>query len=292
MMKPTSRNWIEWASKRKRLDDAAACAEEIFRVSAPTERPVDPLRIAESEKSQLSVCCGDYRDRFDGQLEYHPGKGRFILFYNTKYDETPGIHAPRTRFSIAHELGHYFLEAHHEYLRRGNPTHGSKSGFISDQMVEREADTFAAHLLMPKVLFEPEVNQDELTLGRIGCLAQQFMTSFSSTAIRAVTCSDWPCAVAGLRDGEVAWMFCSQPLIEAGFFPRGRQPLPTDSARKAYTAMSGPTDPAAAWATDWFNSYRDTNRRVSVLEQLQPVRSMNTTVALLTIPEDELAEGD
>ena len=286
----TNRNRFEWAKQRKRLEDAAARAADILACSGCLDRPVDPLRIAETEHRQLCVQSGDYRNRFDGQLEYHPKKGRFILFFNTKYDLTPGVHAPRTRFSIAHELGHFFLDHHHQYLRRGHPSHPSKSDFLSDRMVEREADTFAAHLLMPEALFRTEVNQGELTLGRIGDLARRYETSFSSTAIRAVTCSDWPCAVSGLRDGAVAWMFCSQPLVDAGFYPRGRQALPTATVKRAYESATGPTDPVPAWAADWFNTFDSSVRGVTVMEQLQPVRLLGTVVALLTISEDDLPE--
>lgn len=290
MRKTTNPKWIDWAVQQKRLEDAAATAADILRCTNCISRPVDPLRVAGSEAKQLRVCCGDYRDRFDGQLEYHRAKRRFILFYNTKYDNTPGLHAPRTRFSIAHELGHYFLDAHHAYLRQGNPPHGSNSDFLSDKMVEREADTFAAHLLMPKAIFNPEVNQDELTLERIGDLASAYATSFSSTAIRAVTCSDWPCAVAGLRGGIVAWMFCSQPLIEAGFYPKVRHPVPTASARRCCATGADGSTPVAAWATDWFTTFNASNRRVTVIEQFQPVRVLDMVVGLLTIPEDELTE--
>ena len=284
---------LEWAAQRKRLEDAAARAADVLRFCREVRCPVDPLRVAHSEKKFLKVMGGDYRNRFDGQLEYHPAKRRFLLFYNTRYNDptTPSVHAPRTRFSIAHELGHYFLDAHHAYLRQGNPSHGSNSDFLSDRMVEREADMFAAHLLMPKNLFDPEVNQDELTLRRLGELANGYETSFTSTAIRAVVCSDWPCAVAGLRAGQVAWMFCSDPLIDAGFYPKGRQPVPTQSARECCMTRRSAPEPVAVWASDWFATYDDARRRVTVMEHAQPVTILNTVVMLLTIPDDELDEG-
>ena len=47
-------------------------------------------------------------------------------------------------FSVAHELAHYFLIAHHNYLKHGGRPHGSKTEFVSDNNSEREADAFAA----------------------------------------------------------------------------------------------------------------------------------------------------
>ena len=59
------------------------------------------------------------------------------------------------RFTVAHELGHYFLDGHVQYLfRDGQHFHESQSGFTSDDKYEREADSFAAALLMPKQLFK------------------------------------------------------------------------------------------------------------------------------------------
>ena len=58
------------------------------------------------------------------------------------------------RFNVAHEFGHYFLPGHIDALfGDGQQFHQSESGFTSDDKYEREADSFAASLLMPKLLF-------------------------------------------------------------------------------------------------------------------------------------------
>ena len=58
-------------------------------------------------------------------------------------------------FTIAHELGHYFLDGHPEAIfSGGNDRHYSKSGFVSDDIHEKEADAFAAELLMPENFFK------------------------------------------------------------------------------------------------------------------------------------------
>lgn len=59
------------------------------------------------------------------------------------------------RFTVGHDLGHYFLEGHIQALfGAGQQFHQSESGFTSDDKYEREADSFAAGLLMPKPLFK------------------------------------------------------------------------------------------------------------------------------------------
>lgn len=92
-----------------RKEKAAKRAEELLAVTGNLELPVDPKKLADSEAPVLVLIGDDFRNRFDGQLEYHAAKNRFLLFYNTKYDAAlpAGTHHPRTRFSIGHELGHW-----------------------------------------------------------------------------------------------------------------------------------------------------------------------------------------
>jgi hypothetical protein len=233
----------------------------------------------------------DFRDRFDGRLEYHPSKRRFLLLYNTKYDRGDEHH-PRTRFSIAHELGHYFIERHHAYLRGGGKPHSSRDEFASGVDMEREADAFAAGLLMPSYLISPRVNETDMSLDRVRELSEEFQTSFVSTAIRSAQVSHFPTAVVGIRDGKVLWQSQSDCLVETGCYPGERGPLRSTSARDAWTEFAERKSVRAAgtsFINEWFRTYdRERLDHRSVTEQYLPVPSMGTLIVLLTIPEDEL----
>src|SRR3972149_5886641 len=61
------------------------------------------------------------------------------------------------RFSIAHELGHYFIEGHPEALLTSG-IHQSRADFVSDDPFEQEADIFAAALLMPEAPSRKAIN--------------------------------------------------------------------------------------------------------------------------------------
>ena len=100
---------LEWKARDQRLQKAVAVADETVSSSA-TPVPVDPMALVLSEEPLLRAKGRDFRDAFDGRLEYHPTPRRFLLFYNTRYDSgrVDGSLHPRTRFSLAHELGHYF----------------------------------------------------------------------------------------------------------------------------------------------------------------------------------------
>lgn len=293
------KNHLEWTTAQHLLEMAADQAGEIAVAGGQRALPVDPLAVAEAERRFLRVCGDNFRESFDGMLEYHRSKSRFLLFFNTKYDRLrrSGAYHPRTRFSIAHELGHYFLEKHRAYLMGGGDPHRSRGEFETDKAVEREADAFAAGLLMPAALFRPVVNKSVLTGARIEDLADRFQTSLVSTAIRAVQLSDFPCCVAGVRAGAVAWRFQSQALVEGGCYPVPKGPVPSESSKRQWLAFetgSAQKTVAESKLTAWFETYEsDRLESVFVAEHFLPVPSMGTLLVLLTVAEDDLfGEGD
>jgi hypothetical protein len=285
---------MDWLAENQLLEKAVKHAGEILGVFGVRTVPVDPFDLAQNEEKRLQVILGDFRGRFDGQLEYHRSRGRFLMFVNTKYDTrlAPGLHHPRTRFSAAHELAHFYLDRHRTYLMKGGQPHGSKNEFTADPNVEREADAFAAGLLMPERLFAPRVNEDPLTLARVEELAADFETSLVSTAIRAILVSHFPCAVIGVRDGWVAWQFLSESLIKAGCYPHPRGLVQSPTALQCWRAFVTGTTVRATneqYAKFWFQTYERTRlQRLPVTEHFLPVPVMDTLIILLTIPEDEL----
>ena len=94
----------------------------------------------------------------------------------------------RVRFTLAHELGHYFLHAKDTPIfidKNGqiNRDHNSSTGEL---LIEREANAFAAALLMPEKLIREEVAKmkdvDEVSF--ISNLAMLFKVSDQAMTIR------------------------------------------------------------------------------------------------------------
>lgn len=287
---------MEWMAWETRLERACRAGEEIVDGKFA---PIDPLAITRSEGRKRLRCHGeDFGAAFDGHLRYHRSHGCFVLLYNTMYDR--GLidgHHPRTRFSIAHELGHYFLDKHRAHLLQGGATHESRSEFRTDEIVEREADSFAAGLLIPCKLARRVVNQGELSLAVIDEVCAMFNVSRVSAALRAVQLSDFWCAAVGIRDGQIRWCFRSQPLIEAGLYPPEKKPPESESARRnwrAFESGSMVASSGAAFTKVWFRMFGQTELELlHVDEQYMPVRSMGTLVVLLSVPEDAyLTVGD
>jgi hypothetical protein len=285
---------LEWAEIQNRQEKAIERAAEVLGVLRIASAPIDPLAIVESEKPLLRATGADFKNRFDGQLEYHRSKNRFLLFYNTKYDARfhRDEHHPRTRFSVAHELGHYFLDAHRTFLIHTGKSHPSKGEFLSDRTIETEADAFAAGLLMPSGLLGPMVNEGDVTFALIEQWARTFQTSITSTARRSVELSDFPCALVGVREGRVAFSFHSRALIQGGCYPRPRgSDLPAGARPRWQAFLDGRTfdDTGQAFARDWCQTY-DSDRAASapVYEYYYGVPLKQMLLVLLTTPEEEL----
>lgn len=283
----------DWEINQQRQNAASLLAEDILKVSGFTSAPIDPLALAKREGKSLKFMGSDFGTQFDGQLEYHPEKKRFLLFFNDKYDADcePGTHHPRTRFSIAHELGHYFLEHHRQLLLQGRRPHKSTGEFRSAVQLEREADAFAAALLMPSSLLRPAINQSPLSVAGIKAVAKDFNTSWVSTAIRSVQHTHFPCGLFGIRDGDLAWMFISTPLILAKLYPRGRNAALSTTAQEQWKKFKeGDVESVKrdVRAKELFKIYPDELENIWATEEYLPAPILDTLLVLVTIDEAEL----
>ena len=191
--------------------EIAALAEDIADTECP-ELPVSPERIAEQECITWSY--SDYGDAFDGLLACR--QGQFHIFCNTARGNTRG--SPRGRFTFAHELGHYFIDDHRLTLTSGKTRpHLSIAEWQSDLLVERQADQFAANLLMPQSRFVARSDQGVLGLRTILDLCETFQVSVTASAVRYLHSCPVPCAIAmWAPDGTQRWAWPSQGAHSVG----------------------------------------------------------------------------
>jgi hypothetical protein len=166
--------------------------------------PVNPFAIATCE----GIVCEELKTG-SGVSGCLSGAGNtFGIFYNASI-ASEGFR----RFTVAHELGHYFLEGHYKHIfADGNSRHESASGYSSDDPHEREADAFAAALLMPEGLFKTACDRVPPGFNAIKTLAEKCETSLTATAIRYAVLSDDPIAVVCSKDNRVQFAFMSDLL--------------------------------------------------------------------------------
>ena len=99
-----------------------------------------------------------------------------------------GRSTARTRFSIAHELGHFLIPSHRPAA--DGPTHCTLDNLRmidarekdEQRQVEAEANRFAAHLLMPPKRLRTEILKSDTTLQAIVALSERFGVSKEAMA--------------------------------------------------------------------------------------------------------------
>jgi hypothetical protein len=185
--------------------------------------PVDPFAIVKDEGIDLAP--GIYGSRFDARIEYLNDVDTFALYYRRS---GPGRTEARVRFSVAHELAHYYL--HRDSLLAGR-RHNSQSDFRSRDPLEQEADEFAAALLMPRELFAQRIQmfrQRVCVLSELCHLAEDvFHTSVTSTVRRYCQCGIEPASMVMSNDGRVKWALASEDMRRLGFgYVEAGRPVP------------------------------------------------------------------
>ncbi len=118
--------------------------------------------------------------RFEGRLELCGGKP--TIFVN---DHGRDLAYPRARFTLAHELAHFFL--HRQWLTAGAAFHDAEL-LTGDNLrnVEREANAFAAELLLPERLVNRFLSGRYLSLERVQQLSDEAQHVFAPFARRDV----------------------------------------------------------------------------------------------------------
>lgn len=112
----------------------------------------------------------------------------------------------KKRFVVAHELGHILL---HSTIRQTDCFQYGEADKLSYRQSdeEREANYFAAELLMPEDIFVPAMRPVEPSFDEIRRLSDCFGTTLSATAIQFVKYSKEPCAFIITKDLTLPWFF-------------------------------------------------------------------------------------
>lgn len=185
---------------------AAAAAASAIRDYGVSALPVDPIALAEQAGIKVVAMPADTQG-VSGMLIRRGNS--FAIGYAT-HVQSKGFQ----NFSIAHELGHYFMEGHADAVFDASGVHQSNAGFSSDDRYEIEADHFASALLMPEALFRTAADRSGTGLAAIESLATLCVTSLTATAIRYTQCTDEAAAIVMSSRGRVHYCFMSKTFEE------------------------------------------------------------------------------
>jgi Zn-dependent peptidase ImmA (M78 family) len=267
-------------SLRRRAIEAAA---EALLIDARVDSlPIKPAKIAE----HLGIAVTSKPPSVKGASGWLIRVGEeYGIVYATHIDSIGFQH-----FSIAHELGHFSLDGHVEYVLRNGTEHASHAGFNASDEIEREADYFAACLLMPKHLCKPLINRSQDGMAAVVSLAQTCETSLTAAALRYAEIGKLPVGVIQCFGGKVEYC-AAYPLQE---HVRWARPLtrnanvPRDSATKrlsedASAVLNSGEDSDSCEAGDWFPG---ADRNAGLIEEVMGLGKFGRTLTVLTLDHD------
>lgn len=263
-----------------RIKMARQHGEQIARERGFESFPVDPIVIAEAEDIEV-VAKPPEIEGVSGGILFNDDA--VVIFHSTRITSR-GFQ----RFTIAHELGHYFLAGHPEAICDWGPLHVSKAGFSQGgDPIEVEADHFAAALLMPRRLVRRALGSRPVGLDGILYLANAAESSLTSSAIRTAECSEHPLAIIVSRRGEIAYSFLSEAFkqLRPGRFLRKGEPLPA-TATCAFNAEPAKVEArqrevAPTSLQEWFG----TERCFPLDEEIVGLGSYGYTLTVLSSEE-------
>lgn len=159
----------------RKLQSINSYAEELGNLYF-SESGVDLISLAKA--NSIEIIEGKYGNSFVGLLVCVSNEFYIILnqdlLQNSEYS--------RVRFTIAHELGHFFIKPHQELLKQGQIL-----SFRGDnKKLEIEANSFAAHLMMPPKIFKSEYYKSNPGFTGLNRLKELFLTSMESTLIHTL----------------------------------------------------------------------------------------------------------
>lgn len=230
----------------------------------------------------VCVLHDNYEDAFDGMLLFD--EQDFFIHVNDAKGNQLG--SKRGRFTLAHELGHFFLDEHRTGLLYGTlPPHGSITSLGQKDLIEQEADYFASCLIMPDIKFKKQASlKKKFSLDTITDLSDSFQSSIVSTVIRFSEIGTHEIMAVFSRNNSVEWYAQNDdfPKWPFRFKVHGNLP-PTTVAGEFYTkANSKYTGIEKMSPDDWFYPFHgDSRADRQMYEQCYYSDSYDYTISLI-----------
>jgi Zn-dependent peptidase ImmA (M78 family) len=154
-----------------------------------------------------------------------------------------GTSARRRRFSIGHELGHFLLANHRPTAGEFQCSHGDlrQEGVPANRAkkMEAEANTFAAHLLMPPARIRANMQGSQPDLAEVVRLAHKFDVSKAAMARSYIDVSQAALALVVVRCGRIEQAY--RPSNFPWIAPSIQSPIPATSKVSDHGLMPGET---------------------------------------------------
>ena len=210
------------------------------------EQRIDPEKILLN--NGVKVIYDNYNADFEGMTVYR--ENNFFVHINTNIIPQNTL---RSRFTIAHEAGHFFIPEHNLALQKSY--HPSKFSANENNVVEQEANYFASALLMPERQFKDFCFRKKFSLKLVEELSKHFGASKLAVLLRFLEVGHYPLMVAFCQNQILKWLVRSHDFpYDGAYKSKYGQKLPDTSVVGEYYRLKDVkhTTIERIEAEDWF----------------------------------------
>jgi Zn-dependent peptidase ImmA (M78 family) len=214
-------------TRKRKISDLADFLSSEFSTGNVTDLS------AAADAESLPLHFDHYEDSFDGMLVHFDKQ--FHVHINLDKGNTKT--SKRGRFTLAHELGHFFIDEHRLGLKHGLlQPHASHNNLNHNTLIEHEADYFASCLLMPSEKYKIFCARMPFSFDLINSISDNFQTSLVASILRFIDIGTREFMVVVSKAGLVKWFSKSYDFPGFAFrFKVGRE-VPANTLSSKYYA--------------------------------------------------------
>ena len=235
-----------------------------YYISDPSELDIRGIANAEN-----LLICEEELSSHDGRI-FHDGETGIITINKNIKEEG------RKNFTLAHEIGHFFLECEKKYFCK-------KEDFLTfsnNKSNEKEANIFASELLMPEEWIKEYVDWKDEGYETLNKASDKFNTTLSSMAIRYAECGKFPIAVILSCEGKVKWSKANE-YFPFRYVPAGQILNTFSNAFDFFKGKEILTKPEEILADAWFLNDFNFKANYYMHEQNIPMKNYNSVLTIL-----------
>ena len=256
-----------------------------MRIVDGAETVLKKLGITEPQEINLEVIAWDN----DALIKVRPLSGCEARIVGNGNKGIISINAesgqPRQRFSAAHELGHWMLHRGESFMCRSEDI-GNPQGNTSQK--EREADNFAADLILPHYMLRQSVKQfAKMDFETVRDIADAYSTSLTATSIRLVEGNYFPAIVICHTLEKRKW-FKRAKDVPSRWFPRDNLEIESYAFDILYGGKTDAVRQRRSPASAWFD--RGEAENYEVFEHT--IKIGDESLTILELVDDDMLEDE